>query len=166
MSAHLTKEELTEKLLGISSLTVNAHLLGCPACADELESVKRTIAGFRDAAHAWSEDALVAAEVSASHARTGGGRSRRTGWILLAAAAMILLVAGSLVYLRQEPPVSQVHPVVLSTPTSGAGLSQAQLDRDNQLLSQVSGELSEAVPAPMQPLLVSESVGSGAATNK
>jgi hypothetical protein len=47
-----------------------------------------------------------------------------------------------------------------------AGLSQAQLDQDNQLLSQVSGELSEAVPAPMQPLLVSESSGSNSVTNK
>jgi len=44
--------------------------------------------------------------------------------------------------------------------------AQAQLDQDNQLLSQVSGELSEAVPAPMQPLLVSESSGSNSVTNK
>ena len=31
MSAHLTHEELTDTLLGISSLTVNAHLLNCPS---------------------------------------------------------------------------------------------------------------------------------------
>ena len=166
MSAHLTKEELTDKLLGISSLTVNAHLLGCPACADELESVKRTIAGFRDAAHGWSDDALEAAENRASRARISGVRSRRTVWTLAAAAAMILFIAGSVAYLHREPAVSQVHPVVLSTPTSNIGLSQAQLDQDNQLLSQVSVELSEAVPAPMQPLLVSESSGSSATTNK
>lgn len=165
MSAHLTKEELTDNLLGISSLTVNAHLLSCPACADELETVKRSVAGFRDAAHAWSEDALVAAESRVSHARTGGEGSRRTGWIL-AAAAMILFIAGSIAYLHQEPPVSQAHPDVLATPTSNTGLSQAQLDQDNQLLSQVSVELSEAVPAPMQPLLVSEPSGSSATTNK
>ena len=85
MSAHLTKEELTDTLLGISSLTVNAHLLGCPACADELESVKRTIAGFREVAHGWSDDALEAAESRASRARISGVRSRRTVWILAGA---------------------------------------------------------------------------------
>ncbi len=31
MSAHLTHEELTDNLLGVSSLTVNAHLLNCLA---------------------------------------------------------------------------------------------------------------------------------------
>jgi predicted anti-sigma-YlaC factor YlaD len=165
MTSHLTKEELTDNLMGVSSLTVNAHLLDCPACADELDQVKRTLAGFRDAAHDWSEHALVAAESSAARARIHRERSRPTVWIL-AAAAMILLIAGSIVYLHQEPTVSQSHPVVTSTPATNAGLSQAQLDQDNELLSQVSVELSEAVPAPMQPLLVSEASGSSAPTNK
>ena len=30
MSAHLTHEELTDNLLGVSSMTVNAHLLAVP----------------------------------------------------------------------------------------------------------------------------------------
>ena len=91
MSAHLTEEELTDTLLGISSLTVNAHLLGCPACADELESVKRAIAGFRDAAHNWSEHALVSAESNAARTRARGEQSGPTGWILVAAAARFCL---------------------------------------------------------------------------
>jgi len=41
-----------------------------------------------------------------------------------------------------------------------------QLDQDNALLSQVSRELSEGVPAPMQPLLVSGSGASSSVTNK
>ena len=86
-------------------------------------------------------------------------------WIL-ASAVLLLLVAGSLAYLHQERTTSQARSVEVSTPMVNAGLSQAQLDQDNELLSQVSGELSEAVPAPMQPLLVSESSGSNAVTNK
>jgi len=164
-TSHLTKEELTDNLLGVSSLTVNTHLLGCPACADELERVKRTLAGFRDAAHNWSEHALFSAGSSSALTRARGERSRPTKWIL-AAATMVLFIAGSIVYLHQEPTVSQAHPVVVSTPTTGTGLSQAQLDQDNQLLSQVSVELSEAVPAPMQPLLVSEASRSSTITNK
>ena len=166
LTSHLTKEELTDNLLGVSSLTVNAHLLDCPTCADELDRVKGSISGFRDAAHAWSEHALVASGEKLGTHWAHRERSRPTMWILAAAAAMILFIAGSIVYLHQEPTVSQSHPVVVSTPTRNAGLSQAQLDQDNQLLSQVSVELSEAVPAPMQPLLVSEASGSSANTNK
>jgi hypothetical protein len=162
LTSHLTKEELTDKLLGVSSLTVNAHLLGCPACADELEQVKRSIGGFRDAAHGWSEHAQV---VGAVRNLPHKERSRATMWIL-ATAAMILLVAGSVVYRHQEATVSQAHPAVVTTPTTNLGLSQAQLDQDNQLLAQVNVELSEGVPAPMQPLLVSEASGSSRTTNK
>jgi hypothetical protein len=155
LTSHLTKEEVTDHLLGVSSLTVNAHLLGCPACAEELERVKYSIAGFRDAAQGWGEHALRAAESRATGGRVRGAQSRPT-WIL-AMAAMILFVAGLLIYTHREPAVSQSHPAVDSSPATGAALSQAQLDQDNQLLSQVSVELSEAVPSPMQPLLVSES---------
>ncbi len=87
-TAHLTKEELTDKLLGVPSLTVNAHLLSCPACANELEQVKSSIADFRSAAHAWSEDAVVAARaehrVHASPAGSGPAR-----WIMVAAAVIL-----------------------------------------------------------------------------
>ena len=55
MSAHLTHEELTDNLLGVSSITVNAHLLNCPACTRELDGMKTSITAFRDAAHAWNE---------------------------------------------------------------------------------------------------------------
>ena len=59
MSAHLTHAELTDNLLGVSSMTVNAHLLSCPACTRELDGMKTSITAFRDAAHAWNEDALA-----------------------------------------------------------------------------------------------------------
>ena len=165
LTSHLSKEELTDNLLGVSSLTVNVHLLDCPACAHELEQVKRTIGSFRDVAHSWSEHVLVTVENKAARTRVHRERPRPTRWIL-AAAAMMLFIAGSVVYVHREPTVSQTHAAVVSTSTTNVGLSEAQLDQDNQLLSQVSVELSEAVPAPMQPLLVAESSSSNATTNK
>jgi predicted anti-sigma-YlaC factor YlaD len=161
-TAHLTQEELTDKLLGVPSLTVNAHLLSCPACADELQQVKNSIANFRSAAHHWSDDAVTAAS-RASRARTSPGGFWAARWIMVA-AVVIIFVAGSVTYLHQKQ-ANQAQSVQFSTPAPSTGLSQAQLDQDNQLLSEVSGELSEAVPAPMQPLLVSESSGSGVFTN-
>jgi predicted anti-sigma-YlaC factor YlaD len=162
-TAHLTKEELTDKLLGVPSLTVNAHLLSCPACTDELKQMKDSIANFRNAAHAWSDNAVVAASGRASRAHTLPGRFWAARWIIVT-AAVIIFVAGSVSYLHQKQ-TNQAQSVQVSTPAPRVGLSQAQLDQDNQLLSEVSGELSEAVPAPMQPLLVSESSGSDVVTN-
>jgi anti-sigma factor RsiW len=164
MNAHLTHEELTDKLLGASSLTVNAHLLECPACASELERLKGSISTFRDAAHAWSDDNLLAVE--RNWARTERpARWSAANWILVA-AALLLFVAGSSVYLHMKQTAGIGTSAKVSTPAVNPGLSQSQLDQDNQLLSQVSGELAESVPAPMQPLLVSESTASGTVTSK
>ncbi len=163
MNAHLTHEEITDKLLGASSLTVNAHLLECPACASELEKLEDSISAFRDAAHAWSDDNLVAVE------RNWERTERPTRWPaanwILVAAALLLFVAGSAVYLHVRQMAGIGTSAKVSTPVN-PGLSQSQLDQDNQLLSQVSGELAESVPVPMQPLLVSDSTTSGAITSK
>jgi hypothetical protein len=164
MNAHLTHEELTDKLLGASSLTVNAHLLECPGCANELERLKGSLSSFRDAAHAWSESSLATVE------RNWERTERPTSWPaanwILVAAALLLLVAGSTAYLHVQRMAGVATSAQVSTPVVNPGLTQAQLDQDNQLLSQVSGELAESVPAPMQPLLVSDSTTSGAITSK
>jgi hypothetical protein len=164
MNAHLTHEEMTDKLLGASSLTVNAHLLECPACAGELERLKGSISTFRDATHAWGEDNVVAVE------RNWARSERSTKWLgsnwILVAAALLLFVAGSAVYLHLQRMAGVAMSAKVSMPLASPGLSKSQLDQDNELLSQVSGELAESVPSPMQPLLVSDSTTSGAITSK
>jgi anti-sigma factor RsiW len=165
MNAHLTPEELTEQLLGSSSLTVNAHLLDCPTCASELDRLQSSISNFRDSAHNWSDDNLATAGSASLRLRSQSTRRPSASWILVT-AAMVLLVAGSAAYLRQGRIPDQAHLVQVATPLTKAQVSQSQLDQDNQLLSEVSGELAESVPAPMEPLLVSESGTSGAVTNK
>ncbi len=82
-TAHLTQEELTDNLLGVSSFTVNAHLLGCSACAQELDRLRSSVADFRVAAHSWSENALLAADRNASRVRSASMKSRPAmGWVL------------------------------------------------------------------------------------
>ena len=165
MSAHLTQEELTDNLLGVSSLTVNAHLLSCPACANELDQLKNSISCFRGAAHAWSENALRA-DRSGSLARTLPARSWPAATWALAAAVMILFVAASTFYLRDHQSRNQAHSVQVSSPATVLSASQSQIDQDNELLSQVNSEIAEAVPAPMQPLRLSESVASNGSASK
>lgn len=162
MSAHLTQEELTDNLLGASSLTVNAHLLNCPACAGELRRLKASIADFRGAAQSWSETAALVEERGTQQVLRSPARSRfASRWILV--AALVLCIVGTTAYLRQQQILSQSHS---TQPTTAPAVSQSQLDQDNLLMSQVSGELAEEVPAAMRPLLISESVASRSATTK
>lgn len=160
MSAHLTDEELTDNLLGVSSLTVNAHLLNCPTCANELQQMKGAMAGFRAAAHAWSENA-VAVERPVPLADTFPKRSLFAGWAL-AAAAMILFAAGFAFYVREYQAQNRTSLAQVASPAPGISDSQSQIEKDNALLSQVNSELAEGVPAPMQPLQLADTTASDA----
>jgi anti-sigma factor RsiW len=169
MSAHLTHEELTDNLLGVSSLTVNAHLLNCPACASELQHMKHSIAAFRDAAHAWSESA-VAADRTASVMGALPERFWRSfhwaspNWAL--ALTAMLFAVGITFYLRNHQVRGQDHSAPVTASVATVITTQSQIEQDNELLSQVNREIAEAVPAPMQPLQLSQSVGSNVSTAK
>lgn len=164
MNAHLTHEELTDNLLGVSSLTVNAHLLNCPTCANELDQMKDTIAGFRGAAHAWSESA-VAAERLVPVARALPQRSWSAGWAV-SAAAMILFAVGFAFYMRDNRAPNQVNSAQVARSAITTDTAQSQIEKDNELLSQVNSELAEAVPAPMQPLRLLDATVSSTSTTK
>jgi hypothetical protein len=180
MSAHLTHEELTDNLLGVSSLTVNAHLMNCPTCTGELERMKRSISEFRGAAQAWSESPQRTANAfSVVHAAPKS--SWRVGNWMLVAAVMVMFAAGLTFYMHNhqnpdraavvrvatavntvESPLSQIE----KDPTQENQVEKAQLEKDNELLSQVDSEIAEAVPAPMQPLRLMESTAVSTSTGK
>ncbi len=163
MSAHLTNEELTDNLLGVSSLTVSAHLISCPACTNELDQLKYSIAEFCGAAHAWSASALVA-DRTMSVARTLPKRSWAPNRVL-AAAAMILFAAGVAFYVCDYQVRNQTNSAqVAAVPVTTIDSPESQIEQE--LLSQVNSELAEAVPAPMQPLRLLESAASSTSTTK
>jgi hypothetical protein len=155
MSAHLTNEELTDSLLGVSSLSVNAHLLNCPACAGERDRLKNSIAVFGGAAHAWSGDAM-AADRTVSMVRALPKRSWAASWAL-AAAAFVLFAVGFVTYSRDHRGRDRNQSAQTAAPASVIEASAAQIEKDNELMSQVNSEIAEAVPAPMQPLQLSQS---------
>jgi len=166
MSVHLTHEELTDSLLGVSSLTVNAHLLSCPACADELAKLKSSIGSFRDAARAWSESALATGRmvpvVGALPKSSRPKRSWAVNWVL--ATAMILFAAALTFYVRDYQARNRLNSAQEARPATV--VKQSQIERDNELLSQVNSELEEGVPAPMEPLRLLDSTTSSISTTK
>ncbi len=161
MSAHLTHEELTDTLLGISSLTVNAHLLNCPVCANEVDQLKSSIAGFRQATRAWSESAPTAGRISSA---LPPKKLWTAAWVLV--ATMILFAAGFIFYLRDYEARKQAESAQVALPAAPLEGSAAQIAKDNELMSQVYSEISEGVPAPMQPLQISQSAAPNTSSAK
>ena len=158
MSAHLTNKEMTDRLLDVPSMTVDAHLLDCQACRAELNVLRSSVGDFRDAAQSWSEDAVA---VSRNLVTIAPRNKRwRAEWIV--AAAFFLMVILPLLYLRER----EVHPVSGSVQTSPALSAQAQIEQDNELLTAVNSEITEGVPAPMQPLQISLSNNSASSANQ
>lgn len=149
MSAHLTHQELTDRLLGASSKTVEAHLLDCAQCREEGERIANSIGQFRRAAHQWSETASQRIVPATGAVR----RQWRFGAALVAAAACLIVAFAWMLNLH-NPQVRS--PAAGENPTYRASrASKAELDRDNELLSQINREILEGVPSPMQPLRVS-----------
>ena len=159
MSAHLTNEEITDRLLDLPSMTVDAHLLECQACRAEFNVMRASIANFRDAAQNWSEEA-----VAVSRNLTAIAPRKRTwtgAWVV--AAAFLLLVILPVLYLREGK-----SPTASNSETSPAAAvsARAQIEQDNELLTAVNSEITESVPAPMQPLQVSLSNSSASSANQ
>jgi len=147
MNDHLTHQEFTDYLLGTRSATVEAHLTLCSACSKELHQFRESMESFRGAVHGWSE---------AGH--TGNPKAlpvpRSFDWLLVGAVAMILITF-AIIFWRDRSDTKQA---ISKQPTSVnvvAENSAAQIQQDNELLSDINQELSEGLPAPMQPLQVS-----------
>jgi len=148
-TAHLTDEQFTDLLLGTIPPGVIAHLESCAHCAEEAQRVSGAIGSFAQQSRVWAES-RIAARPSQTPARPVSLSWLRApippvAWI----AATLLLGAGlSLTHRarhRASPTqtIAAVQPAPLA-PVAPAAVSSATLKADNELLSAIDGELSDA----------------------
>lgn len=131
MIAHLSSDQLSECVVGQANPAASQHLDACPACRAELANFRETLADFRSAVHAWSQDQANAALVSAPATEPQSWTpSQQLAWALLIAA--ISIIASFVI------------------PHDSAGRAQAS---DVVLLNQVDSEVSRTVPSSMEPLM-------------
>ena len=125
---HLNEDQFSACLAGETSPAADRHLRDCAACRAELESFEATLADFRGAVRAWSEDRAGALRTSA--AVTANPRHGRQ--LIWAVALAALFAIASLVLPRFERERS-------------AGIDAA-------LLNRVDAQVSRSVPSSLEPL--------------
>ncbi len=141
---HLSPDQLVE-LLAETPATVHPHLLVCAACAAEFDSLRDSLALFRDASNAFA-----AQELRPSTERILAARSSYRPWLVPAywATAAALLIAAMI-------PLEVQHQHTLAAAAiaaTSASARSATAETDAALLDDVDRELSASVPAPMQTL--------------
>jgi anti-sigma factor RsiW len=132
MQVHLNDEQIFEALLDDSAVA-SEHLAACPACAGELNRLRRATAALRDSAHIQAEQPesfWTRQRVSA--ASRGSARAVRPLTWVAAIAATILAAM-----LLQEP-----RPVVPAQPA---------IDPDQALLVSVERAVNRQVPQALAP---------------
>ncbi|HWE52772.1 MAG TPA: hypothetical protein VG273_23465 [Bryobacteraceae bacterium] len=133
MDNHLTERQIAEFLIDRNNGEHLSHLRKCPACAKEVEVLRRSLSQFRGSMREWSADQMA-----------GQRRERavpRTHPLFKPAsvvAFLLLLGIGTSKYLMVKP--APAAPNVVS---------------DATLLDAVSNDVARSIPGDMIPLTAS-----------
>jgi len=127
MKDHLSGDQVLEWVMGWSDGECEAHVRGCRECEEAIETVAGPLRLFGAAARELRSERPERVEMSPDTARAS---ARATGfwWPAAVLAAALLIFA---VFPRRSDPVAV---------------------SDEALLQNLEYELSESVPAPMEPL--------------
>jgi hypothetical protein len=152
---HLTEEEFSDYLLGLSTASTRTHLLECAHCREEMESFGTSLASFNQTSLAWSREQAAAHPIHIE-AKPAAGRWPRpywvSGWAGLAAAAVLAFAVALPVTLMHE---HAAHPAIASNPAPEATTAQPQEDAaviadDNQMMTAIDAEISQPDVSPVE----------------
>lgn len=149
---HLSNWDLEEYALGQRTPEVLQHLTQCPDCQAAATDWQDSLAMFRTAAVAWSEQSLQhrPARIPArANDRLKHIVPSPLRWALVAAALLLFtLLPIYFMHHGASPQVARTLPAGTSSTAAG---KPAPIS-DEALLNQVDEEVSEAVPDSMEPL--------------
>ena len=149
--AHLTDEQLTDYLSGVSLPAIDDHLAACEACRQEIASMRASFRVFHHATMEWSEHRQNAAG--------SGPRLRRAApyWRPAAVWAAACVIAVALLFGLLRRPV-KTSPFAGGNVPAAGDVNTAELSQDNQLLAAIDKELDSADLSPQKMYGISESV--------
>ena len=134
MTEHLPGDRIAECVCGAPAPAEERHLRECAQCASEVARLESALGHFRQAVRGWSGPESERALARVRAARRPSPRMWFR-WPVLAAVTLALAL-----------PVAPVYRTVRDRQRAAQALADAQL------LEQVSRDVSEAVPSPMEPL--------------
>ncbi len=151
---HLTDEQLTDHLSGVSLPAIDDHLAGCEMCRQEIASMRASFQLFHHASMEWSE--------RLQNVPARGMRRAAPSWRAAAvwAVACAAVIAAVLLFglLRRPVQTSPFGGGSAANPAAAADSNTAELSQDNQLLSAIDKELDSADLSPQKMYGISESV--------
>lgn len=133
MSSHLSKEQISEWILGDRSPQAEEHVRICVVCRNELSRFETTLTHFRGSVRQWSAEQFHGNRYQVSN--TIPRLTLQKLSYAIAVLAFLVCAALSLVLSRRQP-----------------SLPEAVL-ADSALMKQVDQAVSRTVPGPMEPLM-------------
>jgi hypothetical protein len=136
MKQHLSPEQVSGILAGVSSPGEEQHASECDQCNRELTRFRETLSCFRGSVTQWADRQRGSSlpDIVFLENRSFAVRVRRLRWVL-ATATMVLVLALPLYKYKSDRE------------------RDAQAAQDSLLLEQVNQHISRTVPAPMEPLM-------------
>jgi len=138
MNRHLTEDQFARCIVGQATIAEVHHARECPECGAELNRFGKSVALFQRSVRA-QIDGRIAQVPSIAVSKPTGVGTRTQRWVLLAAAAVVLVV---LPFVRTGN-----KPEAFPEPISSATDPDAVMNRVNL-------DLARTVPAPMEPLMM------------
>jgi hypothetical protein len=138
MNRHLSEDQIARCIVGQSTIAEVQHARECSECGEELNRFSKSVAMFQSSVHERIKDRIALAP-SIAVSRSSGVGTRTQRWVLVAAAAVVLVV---LPFIRTGN-----KPEAFSEPAS------TEADPD-AVMNRVNLHLARTVPEPMEPLMM------------
>ena len=139
MNSHLSDEQFARCFVGVSTVEEEKHLLECAECTATLIGFGKRVSSFRLAIRGRIEDQVASPELSemAFSVQPVSRRMGKVGWLLAAAAVLVIGVIPLVTSQRPEPAIEEVE--VEASPDA--------------LMNAINAHLSRTIPAPMEPMM-------------
>jgi hypothetical protein len=147
-STHLSEEAINDVLIGLGTAESDAHLAVCSICNSHLKQFRVEMEAFNETTLAWSEARPTASLRATRRSKVRAAMYSPLGWAL---AAVLLIAIGIPVRSHYQSSLDRA-----SVQAPAPGDTQAQIEKDNDLLRSVDVALNENEESPISAYHISE----------
>jgi hypothetical protein len=149
MEAHLSEDQIDEKLIGTLAPIPAAHLAECELCVSRVTAAAEPIEAFKAVTAAWSERRSATLPLHQSVA-TSASFHPRLAWAAVVGVALAIGVTIPVVSHQERHEAAQKvqAPAAIADIADNSASGDAEIVRDNQMLKAIDRELDTTVESP------------------